>query len=516
MTDKLSAADRLLRWAYEHFKRSGEWPTTRAAEIELDDVLEPEGGIETVCGSLGSDNLTCGSPEDPNAHVVVRLLGLVRTGLATEDIEMFLGATRFVAERYRASFGAEKDIDLLDYVCRFPMNIDDAKRLTMIVHDNGSYWQSIGGTRLRPNRLAGKLFGVSTVEDYLARVSASEERARQLAIARGAKSDRAARFVFFSHAADDAPVAEYVASVLRTSVGGLELFVASSPGAIPTGEEWLAAIKRNLKAADTYLILLTPRSIERLWIWFETGAAWMSDRRLLPVTALGLEKRDVPLPLGAHQVLSLENVADVQQLFRDLRIAVADAEKFARAIRDFREVEHRRERETSPPSSPISAALAQRQEHVNQQNRYALFQSTRGVQFAENAVRQTFDELERVAAHVREAEPTLGIRFGRKGDQIVVHAGGHSISVIWENRVLNSLRNARLYVLEAAGNFDLPGERYPSGGHVEKGVPVDYIPQFNVSEQVFWRATTTGDEFSAQEFAEYWIARLITKPIPEG
>jgi hypothetical protein len=108
----------------------------------------------------------------------------------------------------------------------------------------------------------------------------------------------------------------------------MDVFVASAPGQIPTGDEWLSRIKRALKEADTYLILLTPISIERRWLWFETGAAWMSERRLLPVAACGLPKEQVPLPLGAHQVLSLHLEGDVKQLFRDLRLAVQDVSKF--------------------------------------------------------------------------------------------------------------------------------------------------------------------------------------------
>ena len=37
-----------------------------------------------------------------------------------------------------------------------------------------------------------------------------------------------------------------------------------------------------------FVVLLTPRSIVRPWVWYESGVAWLSGRRTLPVVAGGL------------------------------------------------------------------------------------------------------------------------------------------------------------------------------------------------------------------------------------
>jgi len=131
--------------------------------------------------------------------------------------------------------------------------------------------------------------------------------------------------LFLSHAAVDAAMALGLADEIR-SRAGLEVFVASQPGQIQTGERWMQAIESKLQTGDAYLILLTPRSVERPWVWFEVGSVWFAERRILPVTGGGLHPSDVPYPLGSRQILDLTSVDDVRQLFRDLGIDLDSAE----------------------------------------------------------------------------------------------------------------------------------------------------------------------------------------------
>jgi len=126
-----------------------------------------------------------------------------------------------------------------------------------------------------------------------------------------------------------------LANVLRQGADQLEVFVASKAGDIPTGADWLDAIEAALRQADTYVLLLTPRSVERLWLWYESGAAWMSERTLIPLTAAGLSKGDVPYPLGARQALSLDDPGDVEQMAKDLHVSIADAAAFCATVREL-------------------------------------------------------------------------------------------------------------------------------------------------------------------------------------
>ena len=139
--------------------------------------------------------------------------------------------------------------------------------------------------------------------------------------------------LFLSHAAVDAALALALANEIRGR-SALEIFVASQPGQIQTGEKWMQAIEAKLQTGDGYLLLLTPRSVERPWVWFEVGSVWFAQRRILPVAACGLRPNEIPYPLASRQILDLGSAADVRQLFQDLGIALtaADAERLRNAF----------------------------------------------------------------------------------------------------------------------------------------------------------------------------------------
>src|SRR6266550_2326507 len=75
-------------------------------------------------------------------------------------------------------------------------------------------------------------------------------------------------------------------------------------------------------------LLLTPRSIDRHWVWYEAGVAWSRGCRRLPVTAGGLDRATVHYPLKAAQILDLEQPDDAAQLFRDLGAELESPEAF--------------------------------------------------------------------------------------------------------------------------------------------------------------------------------------------
>lgn len=143
--------------------------------------------------------------------------------------------------------------------------------------------------------------------------------------------------LYIIHAAADRDLAILLRANIKDCIPGIQLFLASKAGEIPTGDDWLAHIHDNLKAATAFLFLLTPRSIERHWIWYEAGAAWsraVADGcRQLPVAAGGLDRATVYYPLRAVQILDLEQPDDAAQLFRDLGGELESPEAFCKAVR---------------------------------------------------------------------------------------------------------------------------------------------------------------------------------------
>lgn len=142
-----------------------------------------------------------------------------------------------------------------------------------------------------------------------------------------------APLLYIIHATADRALAIFVKSQIEANVAGLPTFLASKPGDIPTGNPWLADIWKNLRAATKYLLLLTPSSVDRRWIWYEAGAAWRSDDRQLPVVAGGLNRDAIPFPLGAGQALELDNPEHAAQLFIDLGGSLQEPDEFCRVVR---------------------------------------------------------------------------------------------------------------------------------------------------------------------------------------
>jgi len=140
--------------------------------------------------------------------------------------------------------------------------------------------------------------------------------------------------VYVIHAAEDHALAGFLKHELETRVR-CRVFVASKAGQIPAGTDWLSDIHRNLRSATAYLILLTPRSLKRIWIWYEAGAAWRSDQQVLPVVAGGLLREEIPFPLKTTQALELDQPNDASQLFVRLGGRLDQPDAFCERVRQL-------------------------------------------------------------------------------------------------------------------------------------------------------------------------------------
>ncbi len=128
--------------------------------------------------------------------------------------------------------------------------------------------------------------------------------------------------VFISHAVTDAQFAKELAQLIQEADASCHVFVASRPGDILPGQEWPEAVQRELRDADVYLALLTPSSITRPWVWFEIGAAWMSDKLLVPVVAGGLQIVEVPSPVNLRQLYLLQDETHMHVIGRALGLQI--------------------------------------------------------------------------------------------------------------------------------------------------------------------------------------------------
>lgn len=111
---------------------------------------------------------------------------------------------------------------------------------------------------------------------------------------------------FLSHAAADRKLAKHFRMALEAGAPGVEYFLASHRGQIPTGDSWCSAIFDNLREADRVAILLTPRSVRSLWVAFEAGAAWRPKPYPLVLFCVGISVDEVPTPFSELQLQFLD------------------------------------------------------------------------------------------------------------------------------------------------------------------------------------------------------------------
>jgi hypothetical protein len=129
--------------------------------------------------------------------------------------------------------------------------------------------------------------------------------------------------VFVSHAAKDAAIAtQFKEDVERRYLGLCTLFVSSSLDSLKAGDEWIQTIKRNLNDAAIMIGLLSPRAIQRSWVYFEFGAAWVRDIPVIPVCHSGLPRDKLPVPLSIFQALDLTDKDHLQHLYTQIAGAV--------------------------------------------------------------------------------------------------------------------------------------------------------------------------------------------------
>lgn len=129
--------------------------------------------------------------------------------------------------------------------------------------------------------------------------------------------------IFISHASTDKPVAILLKDEIDAVFGDeVEVFVSSLPGNIDPGSDWLKIIQRKLELATVVIVLITPISIHRPWIWFEVGASWLKmaeqKKKIYPVCAPEIELGSLPEPLSRIHASSLGKIEDIKQLFRSL------------------------------------------------------------------------------------------------------------------------------------------------------------------------------------------------------
>ncbi len=122
--------------------------------------------------------------------------------------------------------------------------------------------------------------------------------------------------VFISFVHEEQAVATAVQGVLRACLGQQNIFLSSDEWQIFAGEQWLDRIRDELSHAKVVILVLSPRSVQRPWVNFEAGAAWLTGKVIIPACFGELTKGNLPKPYSNIQALDLPN--DIYYLVRSV------------------------------------------------------------------------------------------------------------------------------------------------------------------------------------------------------
>jgi hypothetical protein len=121
--------------------------------------------------------------------------------------------------------------------------------------------------------------------------------------------------VFISFVHEDKDVAEGVQRMLGDVLKlEREVFLSADQTQLLAGDVWLDKIRAALDSCEILLVLLSERSINRAWVNFEAGAAWLARKPVIPICIGRMSKEFLPqpyagiqavdLPYGAHYLLT--------------------------------------------------------------------------------------------------------------------------------------------------------------------------------------------------------------------
>lgn len=148
--------------------------------------------------------------------------------------------------------------------------------------------------------------------------------------------------IFVSHSSADKRIAEAFVGLLRAALplSAKDIRCTSVDGyKLAAGTNSDEQLRREVFEAQAFLALLSPTSIQSIYVMFELGARWGAKRYLAPVMVAGLVPSALKAPLSAIHAVTGTSEGDLHQLIGTLseRLDV-EAEKpaaYAKALKAF-------------------------------------------------------------------------------------------------------------------------------------------------------------------------------------
>ncbi len=116
------------------------------------------------------------------------------------------------------------------------------------------------------------------------------------------------RVIFLSHASEDREFAVVLQKAIEDAFpGAFEIFNAFERDSIAPSDEWRDKLNNAVKESSLLLVLLTPNSIGKNWIYWESGGAYHRGIPVVPIVGVGCEVRHLPGPFREIQAVTLQS-----------------------------------------------------------------------------------------------------------------------------------------------------------------------------------------------------------------
>ncbi len=212
----------------------------------------------------------------------------------------------------------------LDYLFPQPTSSHDLQQFQVkgFESETGQNWLEAIDALIKLRLVTGTILQNGQIFESAANLTITPEGQAELAKGGPLVPKPKSKIVFLSHAAKDQEIALQLKQLIEKAVPGSNVFVSSDTEDIRPGEEWVRKILDTLEVAGILLILATGRSVQRPWVWFETGAGWRSRLQIVPCCLGGTRKSALPAPFSQYQGLNVDDDRDLRALFREISRAL--------------------------------------------------------------------------------------------------------------------------------------------------------------------------------------------------
>ncbi len=114
--------------------------------------------------------------------------------------------------------------------------------------------------------------------------------------------------IFLSHNTKDKVLAEIIADTIKqVSIEQVQAWFSSDDrigGGLPAGAKWYQEIHDKIESSEFVIVLLTQNSIDRPWVYYETGVGIGANKKVVSV-CVGIKREDIKSPLNELQAYQL-------------------------------------------------------------------------------------------------------------------------------------------------------------------------------------------------------------------